>query len=267
MGKIRINVIGDEALEQKQKEETKKRHEAKNIAKKLTKETLEEGEKVSSETDKTVKKNKMQKKTKVKEKSPRYTSNVQLRDKSKVYPIKEALSILSHMQKAKFDETIELHINTIEKGISGQVVLPYGTGKKTRVAIISPSKNPKGTEELLKNIEKGTIDFDVLLATPDAMPRLAKVARILGPKGLMPNPKNGTVTLKPEEIAQKYSDGQINFKSEAKANVIHVAVGKMSFGDEKITENIKTFIHAIEAGKIKNIYLKSTMSPSIRIAI
>jgi large subunit ribosomal protein L1 len=105
----------------------------------------------------------------------------------------------------------------------------------------------------------------VLIATPDAMPKLARVARFLGPRGLMPNPKNGTVTPKPDVVAKKYQGGQVNFKTEAKFPILHLTVGKISFGEKKLADNIKTAITAIQTKNIKNMTLKSTMSPGLKV--
>ena len=160
---------------------------------------------------------------------------------------------------AKFDETVELHVNTIATGISGNITLPHGAGKKTRVAI--------ATDALIAEIEKGKIDFDVLLSAPEMMPKLAKVAKILGPRGLMPNPKNGTISPKPEELAKKFEEGLMNFKTEAKAPIIHMVVGKMSFGPEKLSENIASAIDAIKKANIINVTLKSSMSPGIKLKV
>ncbi|MEK7549153.1 MAG: 50S ribosomal protein L1, partial [Patescibacteria group bacterium] len=178
---------------------------------------------------------------------------------SKTYGLKDALELLSKFQKTKFDETIELHLNTVRSGISGTLTLPHGTGKTTRVAIAD--------EAMLAEIETGKINFDILVATPDMMPKLAKVAKILGPKGLMPNPKNGTITAKPEEVVKKFEGGQISFKTEAKAPLIHMTVGKFSFGDKKLTDNITAAVGAIKIENIAKITLKSTMSPGIRVQI
>ena len=169
------------------------------------------------------------------------------------------------MKRTKFDETVELHINTIEKGISGSLTLPHGTGKSTRVVIANATTDPNGVDELVKIIETGKIDFDVLIATPDSMSKLARVARVLGPRGLMPNPKSGTVTPKPEEIAKKFEGGQFNFKTESKFPILHLAVGKLSFGDEKLSDNIKTAVKAVKSKNIISMTLKSTMSPGIKI--
>lgn len=199
--------------------------------------------------------------------SSKYQTVAKLIDRSKQYSVKEALELVEKAHMAKFDETVELHINTNATGVSGQVTLPHGTGKQTRVAILAPSTDAKAADELLKQIESGKIEFDVLVATPDAMPRLAKVARVLGPRGLMPNPKNGTVTPKPEEVAAKFAGGQMNFKTEAKAPVIHLSVGKLSFGPEKLSANIATALKAVKMENIKKVVVKSTMSPAVRLQL
>ena len=171
------------------------------------------------------------------------------------------------LKAAKLDETVELHINTLEQGVSGSFILPHGTGKQIRIEIANQTEDPKHVEEIIKKVETGKIDFDVLIATPDAMQKLARVARVLGPRGLMPNPKSGTVTPKPNEVAKKYAGGQINFKTEAKFPILHLSIGKISFGDKKLKENIVTAIAAVQTKNIKNVTLKSTMSPAIKIEV
>jgi large subunit ribosomal protein L1 len=180
-------------------------------------------------------------------------------DKAKTYALAEALELLEKLQRKSFDETVELHINTVTTGVSGQITLPHGTGKTTRVAIAD--------EKLIAEIEKGIINFDVLIAEPTMMAKLARVAKVLGPRGLMPNPKNGTITPKPEEVAKKYAGGQMNFKTEAKAPIMHLTVGKVSFGPAKLTDNIDALIAAIKKANIVNATLKSTMSPGLKIKI
>ncbi|MDO8658478.1 MAG: hypothetical protein Q7K55_07080 [Candidatus Levybacteria bacterium] len=290
MGKIRVKTLGIEEEEKQQKKEAKKKADTKKtrlqssvgqIDKVETVEKPEEEEiikqevekapsvrqvqdkqvsKVSEteekETKKTVKKEKFAK-NKKQSRSQKYQTVVKMVDKNKTYPLKEALELLPKLKISSFDETVELHINTIETGISGNLTLPHGTGKKTRVAIAD--------DAIIAAIEKGKIDFDVLLASPQMMPKLAKVARILGPKGLMPNPKNGTISQKPEDLIKKYEAGQVGFKTEAKTPIIHLSVGKLSFGDKKLLENVKTAINTIQVNKIKNVTLKSTMSPGIKI--
>lgn len=287
MGKIRIKTIGDEELEKKDQKKAQARLEAKkaredaearrNAAEKTpevkkaetteTNQDAQQAEKPKTEvaTPKSVKQNANNQKSSKKKKSAQYQKIAVLIDKNKLYKLADALPLLEKMKRSKFDETVELHINTIEKGISGSVTLPHGTGKVTRIVIANHTQDPKQVEDLIKNIESGKIDFDILIATPETMPKLAKVARVLGPRGLMPNPKNGTVTPKPEDIAKKFEGGQFNFKTEAKFPLLHLAVGKISFGDKKLTENIATAVNAVKIKNIKSVTLKSTMSPGIRI--
>jgi large subunit ribosomal protein L1 len=292
MGKIRVKSIGDEELEKKDL----KKAQARSVAKKAKEEAearraaaegtpteAKEETKPSESTEKEVKVEKAQtEKTEIKEtkteqkketkkfaskktQSSSYQKMASLVDRSKKYKLTEALPLLEKMKRAKFDETVELHINTIEKGISGSITLPHGTGKETRVVIANATQDPKSVDELIKKIESGKIDFDVLVATPDTMPKLAKVARVLGPRGLMPNPKNGTVTPKPDEVAKKFAGGQFNFKTESKFPILHLAVGKLSFGDKKLEDNITTAVKAVKIKNIKSLTLKSTMSPGIQI--
>lgn len=191
--------------------------------------------------------------------SARVSDNRKLVSKSQTYPLDKAVSLLVQFKTGKFDETVELHVNVKEQGTSGTIALPHGTGKTLRIKIAD--------DELLTAVEKGNIDFDVLVATPDMMPKLAKVARVLGPRGLMPNPKNGTVTTNPDEAVKKLSGGETRFKTESKAPVIHLIIGKLSFGDKKILENAQAVVSAIGVNKIKSATLTSTMSPGIRLQV
>ena len=285
MGKIRVKTIGDEEAEKKEQQESKNKKQAKIAEAKAVAEEVEETKVETAEepteatqapeelssalakeeaTEGQVKAKPKTSKYKAKEEvkqphSKSYGAAAQIVDKTKTYSLTEALETLKKLQRTKFDETVELHINLTDKGVSGQVILPHGTGKQIRVAIAD--------DKIIAEIESGKIEFDILVAEPSMMPKLAKVARILGPRGLMPNPKNGTVTPKPEEVAKKYAGGQISFKSESKAPIIHLSVGKMSFGEKKLGENIQTILKAIEKEQIANIILKSTMSPAIKIAI
>ena len=275
MGKIRVKTLGSEELEEQQKKKRKEQKEQKKLVKIAGMKggervvavgpTEEELEKLS-ETDKpkTEKQATEDRKPKTdnrkiqaRKRSWRYKEAVVLFNSTRVYPLAEALELLPKLKLSKFDEAVELHINTVENGISGNLTLPHGTGKKTRVAIAD--------DKLIVEIEKGKIAFDVLVATPQMMPKLAKVAKVLGPRGLMPNPKSGTITDKPEELVKKYEGGQMRFKTETKAPVIHLTVGKLSFGEKKLSENIKTVFSVIQTAKIKKAVLKSTMSPGIKI--
>ncbi len=268
MGKIRVKTFGDESLEQEEKKESERKREEKKARQKAeVKEVKEEAPQEASKPQEEVKQEEPKKeKTTIKVKkdqkaphSQKYGDLNNQVDKTKTYTLSEALDLLVKLQRGKFDETVEIHVNTLTPGISGNVTLPHGTGKKTRVAI--------ATDAVISEIEKGTINFDILVTEPSQMSKLAKVARILGPKGLMPNPKNGTITPKPEEVAKKYEGGLISFKTEAKNPLLHLTVGKISFGKEKLTQNIEEMLKAVKKANIFNVTLKSTMSPGIKIKI
>jgi large subunit ribosomal protein L1 len=266
MGKIRVKVLGDEEQEEKQKKKAEKRQEAKKakeepveIKAAASSETVEEKTTEATDKQKKGKKEKFAKKETKHSRSKRYQAAVESVDKNKTYTLDEALGILPQLKVASFDETVELHINTTESGISGSVTLPHGTGKKVRVAV--------ATDDVIKEIEAGKINFDILLAQPQMMPKLAKVARILGPRGLMPNPKNGTITQNTEETIKKFEAGQVHYKTEAKFPLLHLAVGKVSFGDKKLKENIQAAMSTLPAAKIKKVVLKSTMSPAIKVTL
>lgn len=281
MGKIKVRTLGDESLENKQKEKSKVKAKEKKFVK-----GAKGGERIvsvgpseeelkavilspaesginsakESQTEKPkVKKNKVSKKAKESPHSKSYQKVIAELDRSKKYSLTDALTLLAKLQRSKFDETVELHINTIETGVSGSITLPHGTGKETRVAIAD--------DDLLAKVAEGKIDFDILLAAPAMMPKLARVAKILGPKGLMPNPKNATLVKDPEKALESFKKGQINFKTEAKAPIMHLTVGKISFGAKKLSENIQALIDTIKKEKIRNVTLKSTMSPGIKLEI
>lgn len=278
MGKIRIKSLGDEELEKMDQKKAEARAAAKKAAEAAGRKAAGEAEvsdeakpeaKAEATEEAPVEAKKKQKKAKFAKKKKQARSNAYLKvaekvDTNKVYKLQEALTVLPELKVAKFDETVELHINTTETGVSGAVTLPHGTGKSVRV-VIADGADAKSVDEIVKKIESGQIDFDILIATPDAMPKLARVARVLGPKGLMPNPKNGTVTPKPQDAAKKFEGGQMNFKTESKFPLLHLSVGKISFGDKKLSDNIKAAIAAVNAKKIKNVTLKSTMSPALKL--
>jgi large subunit ribosomal protein L1 len=264
MGKIRVKSFGDQEEEKKAIRRSEKRageKEQKNSAK-TTEEAAASTEIVSPELpieeEKTEKKKKS-KFTKQRDnfRSQNYLAKVVLIDPKQLYSISEGLKLLDQAHMAKFDETVELHINTLNPGVSGSMTLPNGTGKITKVVIAD--------DAVIAEIEKGKINFDILVAHPSMMPKLAKVAKILGPRGLMPNPKNGTISPNPETIAKKYEGGLLNFKTESKAPIIHLSVGKLSLGAEKLEENITTALQAVKKSNISNVTLKSSMSPGIKL--
>ncbi len=173
--------------------------------------------------------------------------------------VKEVVELLKANKKAKFVETVELHINTVDQNIKGEVLLPHSTGKVVSIAVAD--------DVLIEKLEKGIIDFDILVTTPSMMPKLTKFAKILGPKGLMPNPKSGTVGANTTELVQKFSGNTLRYKTESKAPIIHLVVGKIDREVSVLVENINAIIKAVDGKNIKAAYLSLTMSPSIRIKV
>lgn len=211
-------------------------------------------------------------------------------DSEKIYPLEEAVDTLVKFPSAKFDETVEVHLSlnidagASEQSVRGTVVLPHGTGKKIRIAVFCKGDVEQkakqagadlvGSQELIEKVAGGFLDFDVVVATPDMMRDLSKLGKILGPRGLMPTPKAGTVTMDVERAIKEVKAGKIEFKSDKQGGV-HVGVGKKSFAKEKILENIKQLLEAVNHVKpasvkgnlIKGLSVATTMSPGVKVAI
>jgi len=207
-------------------------------------------------------------------------------DNSKMYSVEEAVATVKSLKSAKFDETVEVALNLnvdprhADQMIRGSVVLPHGTGKTVRVAVFAKGDKVDeakaagadlvDADALIEQIQAGSIDFDTVIATPDMMGILGKVARILGPKGLMPNPKTGTVTMDVTQAVKNAKGGQVNFRVDKKGN-IHAGIGKVSFPEDQIRENLIAFLEKINRAKpasakgryVQNAALSLTMSPSI----
>ncbi len=222
--------------------------------------------------------------------SKRYKSVREKIDKDKVYNINEAVKILIENSNVKFDESVEIHFRTnldpkqSDQQIRGTMVLPHGTGKEKKIAVFAEGDQAKeaedagadlvGGEDLIAKIKKTKeVDFDIAVATPDMMRKLATVAKILGPKGLMPSPKTETVSTDIKKTVQQLKKGKLNFKNDETGN-IHQIVGKISFGEDKLKENITAFVQMMRDSKpsgakgdyIKNIVVTSTMGVGIKIS-
>ncbi len=217
----------------------------------------------------------------------RYAESAKLVDKTKEYDVKEALEIIEKMPKPKFDETVELHVKLgvdskhADQQVRGTVVLPNGTGKTQKVLVFA--KGPKaeeaekagadfvGAEELIPKIQNDNwFDYDVVVATPDMMGVVGRLGKVLGPKGLMPNPKSGTVTMDVTKAINEIKSGKVEYRLD-KTNIIHLGFGKVSFGTDKLLENYETIINAIIKAKpaaakgqyIKSVAITTTMGPGI----
>jgi len=225
-----------------------------------------------------------------KPRSKRHKANLELLEKNKVYTLKEAVELLKKAKAAKFDETVEAHFHLninpekSEQQVRSGTDLPHGTGKSIKIAVFTENPNQLaaakkagaetiGGEDLIEKIRTaGALDADVTVATPDMMPKLAKIAKILGPKGLMPNPKDGTVTEDIENTVAKLKKGKVNFKSDKSGNV-HVPIGKLSFEEASLEENYEALKKALDKQKpgglkgklIKSITLSSTVGVGVKI--
>lgn len=221
--------------------------------------------------------------------SKRYVSNLEKLDKNKAYSAIEAVKLVKETSNAKFDSTIEVAMNLNldtkknDQQLRGAVVLPNGTGKTKRILVLAKGDQAKAAKEagadfvgdldMIQKIEKESwFDYDVIIATPEMMPMLGKIGKLLGPKGLMPNPKTGTVTMDTVKAIEETKKGKVNYRTDSFGNV-HGIVGKASFDDAKLVENLKAFVEAIMKVKpstvkgtyVKNVSISSTMGPGVKI--
>ena len=222
-------------------------------------------------------------------KSKKYVEALGKIDRTKLYESKEALALVSEIATAKFDETVEAHIKLgvdsrhADQQVRGAVVLPHGTGKTKKVLVFAKGEKAKeaeaagadfvGAEDLVQKIQKENwFDFDVVVATPDMMGVVGRLGRVLGPKGLMPNPKSGTVTFDVAKAIDEIKAGKVEYRLD-KTNIIHVPVGKVSFGGEKLAENFAALMDAIVKAKpaaakgqyLRSVTVASTMGPGVKI--
>lgn len=180
-------------------------------------------------------------------------------DRTKTYGLDEALKLLKNSATAKFDETVEVHFVSKESLGTVEVSYPHSIGKTVKVAVFS--------EEILEELNKGITNFDILVASPADMKNLTKFARVLGPKGLMPNPKNGTLVADPAKRAKELSAGKTSIRSEKKAPLLHTTIGKISMAESALAENLKALINACGQGKVLKAVICTSMSPGIKVAL
>ena len=224
-------------------------------------------------------------------KSKRHVANLEQIDKTKLYSIEEAVKLVKATSNAKFDSTLEVALNLnldvkkADQQLRGSVVLPNGTGKTKKILVLAKGEQAKAATEakadyvgdidMINKIEQENwFDFDVIIATPEMMPALGKIGKLLGPKGLMPNPKTGTVTLEVAKAIEEVKKGKVNYRTDSFGNV-HGIFGKSSFEEGKLIENLKAFVNVILRAKpttvkgnyVKNISISSTMGPGIKLDI
>lgn len=213
---------------------------------------------------------KAQKPGKTKPRSKKYQEISKDLDRTKSYPLNEAIDLVKKLSYSKFNATLEAHINTAQTGIRGLVSLPFASGRKLRIVAFGKGAETSGadvagSEETIEELNKGKINFDIVVTTPEWMPKLAKIARILGPRGLMPNPKNGTITDDLKKVVEGFQAGKTEYKTEAKAPVIHIALGKVNQPNEELSANIKTLLQTVGKTKVKKVSLSPTMGPSVKL--
>lgn len=220
----------------------------------------------------------------------KYKSAVQKVDREKRYSLQEAIDLVKSAAYAKFDETVDVAVRLgvdarkSDQMVRGTVMLPHGTGKEVRVLVFARGEKEKeareagadyvGAEDLVEKISGGWLDFDKTVATPDMMGLVGRIAKILGPRGLMPNPKLGTVTMNIRETVQELKKGKVEFKTD-KAGIVHVPIGKVSFDAQKLCDNILALIETVNRLKpptskgqyLKNIVLSSTMGPGVKVDV
>ncbi len=228
--------------------------------------------------------------SKLERSSKKYKAAAAQIDINKEYALKEALELATKTSTTKFDATVELHFRLgvdprqADQNIRDNLVLPAGTGKQIRIAVFADVDDAKAAkaagadiaanEELLTALDKGEINFDVLIATPDMMPKLGKHARVLGPKGLMPNPKSGTVTKDVAKAVTEAKAGRVEYRVDS-TGIVHLGIGKVSFGGAKLLENASAVVASLKANKpsslkanyVRSIFVTTSMGPSIRVAV
>ena len=221
--------------------------------------------------------------TRLERQGKNFRKAAELVDKTKSYTLAEAVELATKTSPVKFDASVELHINLnvdprqADQNIRDNLVLPAGTGKTVRIAVFDDAKvegaDLSGVENVLKALEKGEINFDILIATPTQMPKLGKFARVLGPRGLMPNPKSGTVTTDVAKAVSEAKAGRVEYRVDS-TGIVHVAFGKVSFGAKKLEENARAVLQSVKGNKpasvksnyVKAVHMATTMGPSITVA-
>lgn len=214
-------------------------------------------------------------KTKVKPRGKKYLEAVKDVDKHQKYPLDDAVAMIQKGSYTKFTGTVEIHINTHVKNVRGLINLPFASGKKLTILAFGKGAEDSGadivgTDEVLETVLKGKVEaggkkFDVVITTPEWMPKLARAARILGPRGMMPNPKNGTISDDLKKVVLELQGGKVEYKTEANGQVIHLGIGKVTQPIDELSANVKMLYSTIGKSKIKKVTLSPTMGPGVKV--
>ncbi len=252
-------VVDEKELLHEAEEREKERKEIEEKEKEEAKIAVKEAKKATHEEKKAEKANVRKKPRHGK----KYRALAERIDSSKEYSIADAVKLAKETSVTKFDATVEMHLRLSSKleNARGTFTLPGGAVKEKKVEKVTD----KNVEELISKIKAGKIDFDIIVAHPSAMPKLASVAKILGPKGLMPNPKSGTVSEDVDVAVEEFKGGRVEYKAD-KSNNVHLAIAKASFADEKIVANVEATINQFPANRIESIHITTSMGPSIKVA-
>lgn len=267
MGKKRIQTVGQEEKKEAKRKIIKTGRERGRLTD-MGQIALEEAERVSEREKKIeeeakeiglkVSKKTVTKKVTTKKRSRRYLDSRKKIDRQKVYPLAEAINLVKDTSITHFNGSIELHLTAKESDLNGEISFPHSTGKEAKIVIAD--------DGVIEKIKKGQIDFDLLLATPEMMKKIAPLAKILGPRGLMPNPKNNTISEQPEKLVKKMA-GKTRYKSEKKSPLIHLVVGKVNDPEKKLLENIQAVFNSLGVTKINKAVVCATMGPGIKLLL
>ena len=275
-----------EAVTEKEDKPTAKagKRSAKAIAEAEEKQAKEERKAADAETEEKPKQKAKVTRSRLERQGKNFRKAAEQIEKDKMYALGEALALAIKTSPVKFDATVELHVNLnvdprhADQNIRDNLVLPAGTGKNVRVAVFADEgaegADISGVEALIKQLDKGVMDFDILISTPANMPKLGKYARALGPRGLMPNPKSGTVTTDVAKAVAEAKAGRVEYRVDS-TGIVHIGIGKVSFGAAKLEENARAVFASIKGNKpssvkgtyVKSIHMATTMGPSMTVAV
>lgn len=260
----KVTVKKEEAHDQIDEKKLLKEAEEREKEAKVEEKKEKQNKKKEKKIEKKEEKQEEKKVKRIRKRSKKYRESKEKIEIDKIYEIDEAINLIKDLSKTKFDPTVELHLRLDKKveNLRGVVNLPAGAPKSKKVLEV----DDKNIDDIVEKVKSGKVEFDVMVAAPSVMPKLASLAKILGPKGMMPNPKNGTISENVKEAAEDFRGGKVEFKAD-KGNNLHFAIAKVSNSLDKIKENFEAVISAVPVGKVVSAHLNTTMGPSIKIKV